>query len=446
MIKNFTAQACDHVALLKRAAFRLLNRLQSVLHSRDRFMAATVQSRRPKFKSRFPTVLTAGFRFFFLAAGLFSVAAMAVWTLWLAALAGGDTLDVLPVRMMPYLWHAHEMMFGYTAAVIAGFFVTAVPNWTATEEAGPRFVTICSVIWLSGRMAIWFSAWLDPFLVVAVDLAFIPVLSTAILGRLTQKSQLRNAIFLLLLCTLFAGNLLMHLDWVGWSTDLAETGVRLGIFTSAAMIAIIGGRVIPAFTRNALNREGYSGALPQSYGWLDRIGILSAVLTALATLPFVPPWGLGALCLVAGSVNLARLTGWQGLATRKNPILWILHVAYLLLSAGYLVYGSTLVFGILSETASLHLLAAGAIGCMTLAMMTRASLGHSGRPLVVSGPIVLAYLMVIGAAVFRTFGTMFFDYFPVMLISGTLWLLAFAVFAWVFYPILTRPRPARQSS
>lgn len=405
-------------------------------------MAATVHTRPPKYKSRFPTVLTAGFRFFFLAAGLFSVAAMAVWTLWLAALADGDTLEVLPVRMMPYLWHAHEMMFGYTAAVIAGFFVTAVPNWTATEEAGPRFVTICGAIWLSGRIAIWFSAWIDPLVVAAIDLAFIPVLSTAILGRLTQKSQLRNAVFLLLLSTLFAGNLMMHLDWIGWTNDLAETGVRLGIFTSAAMIAIIGGRVVPAFTRNALNRDGYAGALPRSFSWLDRVGILSAVLTALATLPFVPSWALGTLCLVAGAANLARLAGWQGLATRRNPILWILHVAYLLLSAGYLVYGSTLVFGILSETASLHLLAAGAIGCMTLAMMTRASLGHSGRPLLVSGPIVFAYLMVIGAAVFRTFGTIFIDYFPVMLISGTLWLLAFAVFAWVFFPILTRPRPA----
>ena len=403
-------------------------------------MAAALYSRNPGSASRIPVFLTAGFRLFFLFAGLFSVFAMLAWTIWLGVHAAGGAFVSVPMAMAPHLWHAHEMVYGYTVAVTAGFFITAVPNWTGTKEAGAKFVTASGLVWLLGRLGIWFSGALDPVVVAAVDLAFIPVLSLAILGRLTQKSQARNMIFLFLLSALFLGNLLMHLDWIGWSEGTAEAGVRLGIFTSAAMIAIVGGRVVPAFTRNALNREGYEGTLPQSNVWLDRAGILLALLATLAALPFVPALVFGCICFAAGAANLLRLSGWQGWAVRNSPILWILHLAFLLLATGYLLYGGTLVLSLMSETAALHLLAIGAIGSMTLAMMTRASLGHSGRSLKVSPLIVMAYLLVIAAALIRSFGTFLFDYFPVMLFSGALWTAAFALFAWVYVPILTTPR------
>ncbi|NNC27442.1 NnrS family protein, partial [Salinisphaera sp. USBA-960] len=144
-------------------------------------------------------------------------------------------------------------------AVIAGFFVTAVPNWTGTKEAGSLFVIASGTVWLAGRVAIWFSNSIDPVIVAAVDLAFVPVLSTAVLGRLARKSQARNMVFLALLTALLTGNLMMHLEWIGWTDDTAQAGVRMGIFTSTAMIAIIGGRVVPAFTRNALLRAGHQG-------------------------------------------------------------------------------------------------------------------------------------------------------------------------------------------
>lgn len=408
-------------------------------------MAATLHSPDVKGPRRFPTVLTAGFRFYFLSAGLFAVFSMLAWTLWLAAQAAGGDVATVPMSMAPHLWHAHEMLYGYTVAVMAGFFITAVPNWTGTREAGRVFVTASGCVWLSGRLGIWFSGVFDPVAVALVDLAFIPLLSAAILGRLAKKSQARNMIFLFLLTALFLGNLLMHLDWIGWSNNTAEAGVRVGIFASAAMIAIVGGRVVPAFTRNALNREGYGVSLPQSNAWLDRAGILLALLATLGSLPFVPEVLFGSVCFAAGGVNLVRLSGWRGWAVRKSPILWILHVAYLLLAVGYLLYGSALMLSFMSETAALHLLAAGAIGSMTLAMMTRASLGHSGRPLKVSRPIALAYLMVIAAALTRSFGSLAFDYFPVMLVSGFLWTGAFALFAWVYFPILAMPRPASRS-
>jgi len=406
-------------------------------------MSASPAPQNTERPNRFQTFVSAGFRFYFLSAGIFAVVAMLAWEIWLTLAAAGNGLPFLPIGMAPHLWHAHEMMFGYTAAVMAGFFVTAVPNWTGTPEAGAQFVAISGLAWLLGRLAVWSSGILDPVLVALVDLAFIPILSTAIFGRLTAKSQLRNLIFLFLLSALLIGNLLMHLDWLGWPGGNAEAGVRLGIFASAAMITIIGGRAVPAFTRNALNKDGHAGTLPQSHPWLDRPGILLALATTLACLPFVPPLILGWLCLAAGAVNLCRLSGWRSADTRGNPILWILHIAFLLLSLGYLVYGSSLLFEALPETAALHLVAVGAIGCMTLAMMTRASLGHSGRALKVPPAITIAYLAVIAAALVRTFGTASFDYYPVMLVSGALWLIAFGLYSWVFFPILTTPRSPR---
>ncbi|MEE4015822.1 NnrS family protein [Roseibium sp. FZY0029] len=385
-------------------------------------------------------MLTAGFRFFFLSAGIFSVFAMLAWTVWLGVHATGGTFVSTPMSMAPHLWHAHEMVYGYTAAVIAGFFVTAVPNWTGTKEAGSLFVIVSGTVWLAGRLAIWFSASIDPVIVAVVDLAFVPVLSTAVLGRLARKSQARNMVFLGLLTVLLTGNLMMHLEWIGWTDDSAQAGVRMGIFTSTAMIAIIGGRVVPAFTRNALLRAGHEGDLPLSRVWLDRAGILFVLLSTLACLPFVPETLLGGLCLAAGLVTLLRLAGWQGWAARREPILWILHAAYLLLGSGYLVYGVTLLTGEYSETAALHLLAAGAIGSMTLAMMTRASLGHAGLPLKVSRPIVLAYVLLIAAALVRSFGLSALDYFETMLLSGSLWIVAFALYVGVYFPILTTPR------
>ncbi len=409
----------------------------------DASMAAVPHTQHAKHLHRLPTVLTTGFRFFFLSAGLFSIFAMLAWTVWLGVHAAGGAFIFQPMSMAPHLWHAHEMVYGYTAAVMAGFFNTAVPNWTGTREAGAGFVMASGFIWLLGRLAVWFSASFDPVIVAVIDLAFIPVLATAIIGRLARKSQIRNLIFLFLLCALFGGNLLMHLDWVGWAGGNAESGIRIGIFASATMICIVGGRVVPAFTRNALNKEGYEGDLPQSGIWLERSGMLFAALATLAAFPFVPSPVLGWLCLAAGAANLLRLAGWRGWAVRHAPILWILHIAFLLLATGYLVYGSTLVLGVMSETSALHLLAAGAIGSMTLAMMTRASLGHSGRPLKVARPIAWAYLVLISSALVRTFGTLAFDYFPVMLVSGALWVGAFFLFVWIYAPILLMPRAPR---
>jgi uncharacterized protein involved in response to NO len=383
-----------------------------------------------------PVFLTAGFRLYFLAAGCFAILSIAAWLGWLGLHDAGGTLTEPPMAMAPHMWHAHEMIFGYTVAVMAGFFLTAVPNWTGSPSARSAFVAMTGLVWLAGRLAIWFSAHFDPLAVAVIDLAFIPLLGLKIGGNLLKKTQLRNLIFLGLLTAMFTANLLMHLEWLGWTGDTAIAGTRLGLYTSAAMIVIIGGRVVPGFTRNALNRKGYTGQLPQVRPTLDKIAILASVFTALASALPVPEVVLGSLCLVAGMMNGMRVAGWRGLLTWREPILWVLHLSFAFLAFAYLALAAAYLTPFLDEISALHLLAIGAVGGMTLAMMTRASLGHAGRPLVVAKPIAVAYLAVFAAALVRACGTEFLGYFHTMYLSGALWLLSFGLFVWVYLPIL----------
>lgn len=383
-----------------------------------------------------PTFLTAGFRFHFLAAGVLAVFAMGFWILWLAVHELGGVFVSEPMAMPPYLWHAHEMIYGYTVAVMAGFFLTAVPNWTGAPSARAFYVTFTACVWLAGRLAIWFSAHLDPYLVAVLDLAFVPLLATKIAGNLLKKTQVRNLIFLGLLTAMFVGNLLMHLEWIGWTGETAIAGTRLGLFTSAAMITIIGGRVVPGFTRNALNRRGHSGRLPLVRPALDKVAILASVAAALASALPVPEFLLGLVCLVAGAANLARVAGWCGQLTWREPILWVLHLSFAMLAVSYLALGAAYLTDVIGETGALHLLAIGGVGGMTLAMMTRASLGHTGRALVVAKPVAGAYLAIFLAALVRAFGPDVIGYYPAMYVSGGLWIGAFLVYLGVYFPIL----------
>ncbi|NRG18220.1 NnrS family protein [Rhizobiales bacterium] len=385
-----------------------------------------------------PTVFTAGFRLYFLAAGAFALFAMVAWLFWLGVHAAGGSFAEPWTAVAPQLWHAHEMVYGYTVAVIAGFFLTAVPNWTGSPPARAMFVAGTGFVWIAGRLVIWFSGFLDPVFVALVDLAFVPLLGLKIGGNLLKKTQSRNLIFLGLLTLLFAGNLLMHLEWLGVSGGDAMAGVRLGLLTTVAMIAIIGGRVVPGFTRNALNRAGYSGKMPVLRPVFDRVGIVSAVLLALAAGLDAPSVVIGSLAAIAAVSNGIRFAGWRFQATWREPILWSMHLAFALLVAGYAALATAHLFGDPSEIGALHLLGVGAAGGMTLAIMTRAALGHTGRPLVVSTPIAVAYASIALAAVIRACGPALLPdhYYSVMFVSGGLWLAAFTLFLAVYLPVL----------
>ena len=380
-------------------------------------------------------LLGEGFRVFFLAAGLYGVFAVAVWTGWLGVHAAGGAFADEPFAMPPYLWHAHEMIFGFPAAALGGFFLTAVPNWTGAKGARHLYIATAAALWLAGRVAIWFSADLSPVLVAIVDLSFLPFLGVKIAAQLVKRPKPQNMMFLGLLAIIWTGDWMIHLEWTGITDDTARAGYRIGLLGICALIAVLGGRVTPAFTRNAMVRQGEGDSLPVSRRWLEMTGVGCAILLPLALIAGVPDAVAGGIALAAGAAQLGRLSGWRTLRILDQPILWALHAGFALLGAGYILVGlADLNFG--SEIAALHVLGIGAVGGMTLAVMSRAALGHTGRPLVAPKAIALAYGLLPVAALLRwaASGLDFQWYYPGIFISGALWIAAFALFVAALWP------------
>lgn len=384
-----------------------------------------------------PMVFHDGWRAFFLGAGVYGVAVVALWLCWIAGWTD------LPVAPPPPAWHAHEMILGFASAALGGFFLTAVPNWTGARQAPARFVAIVWGLWLAGRVAVGLSGLLPPVLVAVVDLAFVPVLAAKVLAQLLKRPRPQNMMFLILLTLVWLSNLMVHLDWMGLA-DTATQGLRGGLLAVCAMIATLGGRVTPAFTRNALLRVDEGAALPVSHKPLDMAGIAFAILTAALTLAGAPAALCGAAAVCAGLLAAARLAGWRTGAVLHDPILWALHVGYGMLALGLVVWGLA-GFGLGSEIAALHILGIGAVGGMTLAVMSRASLGHSGRALHAPAGVATGYALLPLAALLRwAAGTWAGLYTLGNTAAALLWITAFALYVQALWPVWTRPRPVRE--
>lgn len=389
--------------------------------------------------SRGPIIFRDGWRVFFLAAGLYGVAAMALWLAWLGGWAEA------PFAPPPNAWHAHEMIFGYATAALGGFFLTAVPNWTGAKAAPERFVALVAGLWLAGRVAVWFSGALPAGLVAAVDLSFVPVLAAKLLTQLVKRPKPQNMMFLVLLTLVWVANLMVHLEWLGLAGTAAQ-GLRGGLAAICAMIAVLGGRVTPSFTRNALLRVDPGAVVPVSRKPLDVAGIALAIATAVLVLAGAPEGLTGAVALGAGLAAAARLAGWRTAATLGDPIVWALHAGYALLAVGLVAWGLALL-GVGSEVGALHLLGIGAVGGMTLAVMSRASLGHSGRPLVAPAAVAAGYgLLPLAAALRWAAATWPALWWHATLCAGLIWILAFTLYLAALWPVFTRPRPAREAA
>jgi len=381
-----------------------------------------------------PLILQEGWRVFFMAAGLYAVVALGVWLVWASGLAD------LPFAPGPIAWHAHEMVFGFAFAAIAGFFLTAVPNWTGARPASSRVITLLAGLWLAGRIAVWFAMLLPAWLVALVDLAFLPALAATMLAQLLVRPKPQNLMFLGVLTLAWLANLLVHLDWTGLAGTESQ-GIRGGLLTVCAMIAVLGGRVTPAFTRNALLRANPGAEVPVSRPRIDMAGIVLALLTALLATAGAPAALTGTVAVAAGLVALLRLSGWRGLDTLRDPIVWTMHASYLFLALGLLGWGLSLL-GLGSEIAGLHLLGVGAVGGMTLSIMSRASLGHSGRPIVATAPLIWGYVLLPVAAALRWAASSWPEMFHFIgtVGAGALWIAAFALFVVALWPVWTTPR------
>ncbi len=380
---------------------------------------------------RGPAIFSVGLRPFFLFSALWAAIAAPLWLY--AFLSGG------PVGLS---WHVHEMLFGYTGGVIVGFLLTAVPNWTGRLPVVGTPLALLFGLWLAGRAAMLAMA-LNADLAsevwpLIIDGLFLFAMAGVVWREVLAGQNWRN-VPVAVMVTLFAlANAGFHLE--AGAGGVANLSTRLGLAVVALLIAVIGGRVTPSFTRNWQTKRG--GPLPAVAGRLDvvTLAVTAAGLVAWSVAPTHP--AAGALLLAAGGLNLVRLIRWRGDATVAEPLVWILHLGYLWLAAGLFFTGlSVAAPGLVPPSVGVHALTAGAIGVMTLAIMTRASRGHTGRPLAAGRIEVLIYVLINAAALTRVTGGLLPTlYQPLLMVSAGLWSAAFLAFVVGYGPMLLSPR------
>jgi uncharacterized protein involved in response to NO len=381
-----------------------------------------------------PVILSAGFRPFFLGASIW--AALSI-PLWLGAYAAGL---VVPTRLAPLTWHAHEMVFGFAAAAVAGFLLTAIPNWTGRMplQGGPLATLV--LLWAIGRFGVMLSAKIGAPAAAVADLSFPALFLMVVAREIIAGKNWRNLPMLGALSLLLVGNLLVHLEALGLA-GTAELGDRLGLVTLLMLISLVGGRIIPSFTHNWLAKARPQVPPPLPVGQFDMAAL---IVTGLALLVWamtpdaaVTPWA----AFAAGIAVALRLSRWRGLHTIREPLLLILHVGYGWLALGLLLLGLNGLTEMLPATAALHALTVGAVGTMTLAVMTRVSLGHTRRPLTAGPATRVIYALIMVAAVLRIFSPLAGDRIDLVLwLAGAAWSGAFGLFAVFYGRVLVRPR------
>jgi len=391
----------------------------------------------PRYRQfRGPALFSAGFRPFFLCAAAW--AALAI-PLWLFVFDG--TVEV-PTALAPVTWHVHEMVFGYGAAAVAGFLLTAIPNWTGRLPLSGGRLILLVLLWACGRAAVLLSAWAAaPGIAAAVDLSFLAAFLAVVTREIIAGRNWRNLPMVGALGFLLLGSGLVHTEALGWAA-VAAAGNRLGIATLLMLISLVGGRIVPSFTRNWLAKAELGAAQPASFDAFDRFAL---ALTAIALAVWViwPDTVVApALQLAAGLALAARLWRWRGGRTWREPLVLVLHLGYGWLALGLVLLGLSRFVPNLPPTAALHALTVGAVGTMTLAVMTRASLGHTGRPLTAGPGTTAIYALVTLAALARVLAPLGGShYFLLLSIAGAAWSGAFGLFVVFYAAMLAQPRP-----
>jgi uncharacterized protein involved in response to NO len=376
-------------------------------------------------------VLSAGFRPFFL---LGSIQAAVAILVWLPVFYGELRLTS---AFAPRDWHVHEMLYGYLPAIITGFLFTAIPNWTGRLPIQGTPLLALVVTWLAGRIAVTFSADTSWWLAMLIDASFLLLVAAAAAREIVAGENWRNLAVVALVLVLFAGNLTFHLE--AHFAGGADYAIRVGIAVVVVLISLIGGRIIPSFTRNWLVRQA-AGRLPVPFGRFDKITIAVSAVALLAWIAAPDRHITGGLLGLAGVLQLARLSRWAGERTVRERLLTVLHVGYAFVPLGFLL-NALAGFDIVPASAGIHAWMAGAAGIMTLAVMTRASLGHTGEVLTASVATQAIYLAIIVAALARICAVLHPAASEVLLhVAGFAWIAAFLGFALAYGPLLLGSR------
>ncbi len=376
-------------------------------------------------------ILSRGFRPFFLAAGVWALVGMALWPF---AFTGAVAI---PTAFSAVDWHAHEMIFGYVGAVVAGFLLTAIPNWTGRLPVAGVPLAALAALWAAGRIAVFASALIGRTSAAAIDASFLIIFAALVAREVAAGQNWRNLKVAGLVLALALVNVAFHVEDA--RLGLAEVSTRAALGLIVMLILLIGGRVTPSFTGNWLAKAGIS-ARPVPFGRPD--GAVLALSGLSLALWIAAPEGAatGALALFACAANLWRLSRWRSFRARRDPLVFVLHVGFFFAAAGFAGVGAHALWpDAVPYAAGVHVWAVGAVGVMTLAMMTRATLGHSGRALVASRGMQFAYACVVAALLARV-AMAFLPTFalPLMDVAAAAWLLAFATFLIVYGSMLTR--------
>ena len=381
-----------------------------------------------------PVLLSYGFRPFFLFGAIYAVLAILAWL----PIFGGEL--TVATAFGPIDWHVHEMLYGYLPAVVTGFLLTAIPNWTGRLPIQGTPLLILFAVWLAGRVAVTFSAEIGWLLAAVIDVSFLVVVVAATAREIVVGSNWRNLRVVAMVILLLAGNIAFHLE--AHFNGSADYSARVGIAATVLLIVVIGGRIIPSFTRNWLAREN-PGRLPVPFGKFDGAIILFSV-AVLALWTAHPGGKITASALaVAGLLHIVRLARWAGDRTWRDRLVLILHVGYAFVPLGFLLAGAAAIGFVPADTGT-HAWMVGAAGTMTLAVMTRASLGHTGNALNASAVTQTIYAAVVIAALARICSSLEPAWSDQLLhVAAFAWSVAYFGFAASYGPMLVGAQRAK---
>jgi uncharacterized protein involved in response to NO len=391
-----------------------------------------------KAASRF-VLFAYGFRPFFLLAGWFALLAIGGW-LWVFS-SPDASFTVWPASYGPVqLWHGHEMLFGFVAAAIAGFLLTAVPSWTGSKGFGGWPLVVLTLVWILGRLVFLSADNVSFYLLAFIELSFLPALAVLIAPPLLRARNRNTPLLLVLLFLWVCDATFLRAVYLG-TPEAASSALLATINILMVLITVIGGRIVPAFTANALRKRNPDLQL-RNNKMLD--GVVIALMVGVVAIDALFPRGFlaGGLAAAAGLAQLWRLAGWKGLHTLRDPIVWVLHIGYAWLPIGLLLKTGFLLAGFEWAAFWQHALAAGAAATMILGVMSRASLGHTGRPLEVAPAMAWSYAVLSLAVLTRVFGPALLpvSYGMTIKLAGLLWVVAFLLFVVVYTPVLLTPR------
>ncbi len=372
------------------------------------------------------------FRPFFLFGSLFSIFGLIIWN---TVLQGDININVYGGALW---WHIHEMLFAFVAAIIIGFLLTAVQNWTGIRSVHGGKLMVLFAIWLLARIAFWLPNIFSVWLIAGLDIVFLPLAAAALAYPIIKVKLWRNLMFIPILLLMTVCNVLMHYSVFSQNPTLLATASTAMVLVVTLVMCVMGGRVFPMFTANGTQTKRV-----ESLPWLEKTAIISTVLAVICSFDFLPlPAFLSAsIFIVSGLAHAIRVFRWNFKVTLKTPLVWPLHLSYWAIAIGLIMFGLAEITTLVSHSQAIHALTVGAMASMILAMISRVSLGHTGRNIVVGKVMTLAFAAIFLAFVIRVFGSYFIgNYNHMISLAVMLWVIAYGSFVALYLPILTTPK------